>query len=378
MIDLYTLSVLVFAAVIAILIWRDRKNVQWSYGVLFMRRTSRFKKAIGDIAARSPRFWKFLSTIGVLACFGMMAYGIWLLFSIALAIAAGLIKVPALSFILPTPSPVGSTGPGYILIPFWFWLLTIFSVLVPHELMHGIVTRAEKLRLRSVGLLLFAIFPGAFVEPDEGQLKRAPVLSRLRVYAAGSFANFLVAAVVLGLTTFVIWPAATAPGITLLDVNATGPAGVAGMTAGTVLTEVNGVPITTSYAEYMSGRGYLIEELGSSKPGDMLIFMSTNQSYVVTLDNMNNATYMGIVYVPNTSIDVVFFLSTVAPLLTMLWLFSFAVGLFNILPIPALDGGLMVDTVAKKVSKKYGKQVARAIGLLVLALILYDFVGPLL
>lgn len=376
--DLYLLSVLAFVALVAFLIWRDRANVEWRYGVLFMRRTERFKDGISALAARSPRLWKGISTFAIFVCFVAMAYGLWLLGSIAAAVAAGLIRVPALQFILPTPSAVGTAGPGYILIPFWFWLVTIFTILVPHELLHGVITRVEKLRLRSVGLLLLAIFPGAFVEPDERQLKRAPLLSRLRVYAAGSFANFLVAGTILALTAFVIWPAVAAPGLTLLDVNATGPAGLAGLTAGITLDAVNGAPITTSYAEYMSGRGYLTEEVGSPRPGDVLTFSSAGRDYNVTLGQLDNRTYMGVIYTPNMAVDVVFFLSTVAPLLTMLWLFSFAVGLFNVLPIPALDGGLMAEAVAERITRRYGKRLARGVGFAVLALIIYDFVGPVL
>lgn len=378
MIDLYMLSVAAFFAIVAVLIWRDRANIDWSYGVLFMRRTERFKTTIGNIAAKWPTGWKILSTIGILVCFGAMAYGLLLLINIGVAVAAGLVHVPALQFILPTPAAAGTSGPGYILIPFWFWLITIAAILIPHELAHGIVTRAEKLKLRSVGLLLLAVFPGAFVEPDDKQLKRAPLLSRLRVYAAGSFANFIVAALILGLTVYVIWPAVSLPGITLLDVNATGPAGLAGLSAGLVIDSVNGKQITTSYLEYSSGSGYLGGEIGSPKPGTELNFSSAGKIYNVKLSEMNNRTYMGIVYAPNMKVDFVFFMTNVVPLLTMLWLFNFAVGLFNILPIPALDGGLMFQAVSERITKKYGKRIARAIGLLVLALIIYDFLGPVL
>jgi len=82
--------------------------------------------------------------------------------------------------------------PG-VTIPLWYGLIGLIVVMVVHELSHGVVARAEKLRLKSVGLVLFAVIPGAFVEPDEDELKKAPLLSRLRVYAAGSMANIVVA-----------------------------------------------------------------------------------------------------------------------------------------------------------------------------------------
>jgi len=50
-------------------------------------------------------------------------------------------------FVLPTFEATTSAGPGYILIPFWYWIIIIASILVPHELFHGIVARAEKIKL---------------------------------------------------------------------------------------------------------------------------------------------------------------------------------------------------------------------------------------
>jgi membrane-associated protease RseP (regulator of RpoE activity) len=376
MLDPYLLSVLAFVVILAVLIWRDRKNIEWSYYVLFMRRTERFRVGIGRIAGLSPRFWKLLSTIAVITCFGAMAYGLWFFIDLGAAIASGAVHTPALGLLLPSPVPFFTVGLGYVLVPFWFWLIAIVTILVPHEMLHGIIARAEKLRLKSVGLLLLAIFPGAFVEPDEAQLKRAPLITRLRVYSAGSFANFLTAGVILALTAFVIWPALVTPGITVVDVNATSPAGLAGMTAGTVLYSVNGTQITSTYDEYMKGHNFLLDEIGAPSPGAVLNFSSSNQSYVIKLEDVGNVSYSGIFYIPNTNVDVIFFLTVLIPLLTILWNLSYLVGLFNILPLPALDGGLMLDAVSQKMSKKYGKQFARTIGFMVLALIIYLFIGP--
>ncbi len=64
--DYYLLSVIAFFALLAVLIYRDRKKIQISYYLLYMRRTARFRNFIDSIAKASPRFWKVFGTVGVI------------------------------------------------------------------------------------------------------------------------------------------------------------------------------------------------------------------------------------------------------------------------------------------------------------------------
>ena len=367
MIDLYSLSVIVFFAILAVLIYKDRKNIDFKY-ILFMRRTKKFRNAIDNIARKSPLFWKIVGTIAILICLFYMIQGTYLLFTIQ----------PAVQFVLPTPSSTGSAGPGYILIPFWFWIITIFCILVPHELSHGIMARAQKIKLKSVGLLLLAIFPGAFVEPDEKEVKKAKTLTKLRIFSMGSFANFVVSFFILYLTLYLIWPLSVAPGIKLLNVTQGAPADLAGLKAGMILTETNGKKIIPTYTEYLNGSSYLSDELGNIKPNDTVIVKSDGNSYNVKLgfNEKTNSTYMGITYTPIFRVNPEFFLGILIPLLTMISLFSLAVGIVNILPIYPLDGGLMVEAITDRFAKKRSKQIVRAITYLVLIILIYSFLKP--
>lgn len=379
MIDLYLLSVIVFFAILAILIYRDRKHIEFKY-ILVMRRTKKFKKLIDKIAKKSPLLWKIIGTIAIAICFFYMFQGLYLISMMGYYVFTGVIEQPALQFVLPTPTATGAAGPGYILIPFWFWIIIIAIILIPHELSHGIVARAEKIKLKSVGLLLLAIFPGAFVEPEEKEIKKAKILTKLRIFSAGSFANFVVAFLIFLLTLYIIWPTSALPGIELLDVNASSPAGLAGLKSGMVLTKVNGISITTTYAEYLAGSGYFLDELKYAEPNQTIEIKADGNSYDVTLgfSEETNSTYMGIVYAPLFKIDREFFMGSLIPLLTMIFLFSFAVGLINILPIYPLDGGLIVQTVAERFAKKRSKEIVRAITSIVLIILIYDFIGPFL
>src|SRR3989344_2680531 len=375
MLSLYTTSVILFAAAVAVLIYIDRKNIEFKY-ILVMRRTERFKSIIDSIAQASPQFWKFVYSIAVVAAFGGMIYGLFSLGLVTLQVFQGDISQPPLQFILPTISSTGSSGPGYILIPCWFWVIIIAMILVPHELSHGIIARAEKIKLKSVGLLLLAIFPGAFVEPDEKQLKRAHTAAKLRVFSAGTFANFVIGAVVMLLAAYIIWPVMTDQSITITNVTAGGPAELAGVTNNSVINTINGMPITATYFDFATGRSYLQDELGESKPGDIVVLGSETREYRITLGkDESGRPFAGIFYSPNFRNLELF---SLLYLLTLIWLFSFAIGVFNILPIYPLDGGLMIEAVAELFKKGSGKKIAVTITYVMILVILYNFVWPLL
>jgi membrane-associated protease RseP (regulator of RpoE activity) len=375
--DAYFMSVVLFFAVLGVVIYRDRKNVEF-HTVVVMRRTERFRNLIDKIANISPRFWRIAATLGILMAVYVMVYGIYLLLKTSGMIISGAIKQPALQLVLPSPSATGAAGPGYFLIPFWFWMIIIGAILVPHEMMHGIIARAEKIRLRSVGLLLLIIFPGAFVEPDEKQLQKSRLLTRLRVFAAGSFANFSMALIIVGLLSFAIWPLASGTGVVLESVAENGPAALAGLHSGQLITSVNGRPIASTYGEYAAGRGYLMEEVGAISVGDELTFVADGEDYAMTVaSNPETGTpYVGINYQPVMKVPFQPFLTAVN-LLLLIAQFSLAVGMVNILPIYPLDGGLMFDAVVKKYVKgRRAQTIIHVVTYFLILVLLFDFVGP--
>lgn len=76
-------------------------------------------------------------------------------------------------------------------VPLYAWI-PLFLILLIHEGFHGIVARKVGIRLKSTGLLLAGIFPiGAFVEPDEKQLKSKKPVEQLKVFSAGPTSNLL-------------------------------------------------------------------------------------------------------------------------------------------------------------------------------------------
>lgn len=396
MIDFYLLSVVAFFALLAALIYRDRKKVQVSYYLLFMRRTKRFRDLIDSVARASPNFWKIFGTAGVIVAFIAMFFGIYSTSQAAGLALSGKIKEPAAGFIFPIPSSQPASFPGVIGIPFWFWIITIAIILVPHEFMHGVIARMEKVRLKSVGLLLLAIFPGAFVEPDEKQLAKKSLWPRLRVFAAGSFVNILIGLSVLFIAQS-IWAGAVQPGLVITSVTKNSPASLAGLEPGMVIQNFDGNP-KLSFSDYSSfvllskipnstsesapqilGQLLLISKLSKHGVGDNATLTADGKPYNIVLGNntrIPNLAYLGVSTSLNT--DGIGNFSVLYPLLAFIWLLSIFVGIFNILPIYPLDGGLMVDAVAKKYAKRKSKKIVRAITLAVLFILLLNFVGPYL
>ncbi|MFH0711304.1 MAG: site-2 protease family protein, partial [Candidatus Aenigmatarchaeota archaeon] len=243
MIDVYTISVIGFFALLAVALYRDRKHVEVKAYIFFLRKT-KIGLIFLDKIAKYATFWKIFGTIGIVVAFYLMLSGMYVLVEYGKLILTGVVKQPGLNLVLPSPTAHQVSGTGYIGIPFWTWIIIIASVMIPHELTHGILARVEKIKVKSVGLALFAIFPGAFVEPDERQLKKIGILGRLRIFAGGGFANFLVYLLVIGLVSLMIWPSFVPGGVVITQVNADGPAAAAGIINGTVITEINNSPLT--------------------------------------------------------------------------------------------------------------------------------------
>jgi len=165
-------------------------------------------------------------------------------------------------YITPPPEPGFAEGfvpllPG-ITIPLDelpLLLVPIGIAILLHELAHALVARAVGVRVKDAGFILLAFIPGAFVEPDEGELRGAPTTSRLKVYSAGVAANVILAAVAFGL--LILLAPVLNNGVIILDVEGGSPADLGGLKKGMVVVEVNGVNVR-SLDEFLR----VLEELG--------------------------------------------------------------------------------------------------------------------
>ncbi|HET6398832.1 MAG TPA: site-2 protease family protein, partial [Candidatus Thermoplasmatota archaeon] len=170
-----------------------RWNLSLMLGIILMVRTQRGKGAL-EVLARPKRLWNVLGDFGILLTLtGMLLMTLLFLWSVWFALQpdSGVQPLGASEIlVIPGVNPF---------VPLWYGILALILTLVVHEGGHGILARANNMRVKSLGLL-FAVVPiGAFVEPDEEDLNSSTRRNRLRVFAAGPLLNLIFAALFLGL-----------------------------------------------------------------------------------------------------------------------------------------------------------------------------------
>ena len=210
--DWYLVSVIVFIAVLAVLVYRDRRKYKRE-SILLLRRTQRGKATLVWLGTRFPRFWKYVGFVSVVTGFIVSVYGLKMLadnFTRSLVVKA---STPGLALLLPSPTSQPIFGYGFLAVPFWYWIICIALLSLVHEGFHGIFTAREGVRIKSWGMGILAVIPLAFVEPDEKKLEKKGTWPMLRVYSAGSFANFLAAGASLLIVIALVMSIYTASGV---------------------------------------------------------------------------------------------------------------------------------------------------------------------
>jgi membrane-associated protease RseP (regulator of RpoE activity) len=183
--------------------WRKRGITTWGpIPLAIFFRTTRGLNLL-DRLGQFKRFWRVLASAGVPLVVLSMVYFL----AILLLMTYLMIQKP--------PEPSSYNAPRNILlipglneyIPFvWGWI-ALFVTMVVHEFAHGILSRVEGVRVKSMGIITFLVAPiAAFVEPDEvelfGNKEKPPVVSkgaRIRILSAGVISNFLVAFLAMAL-----------------------------------------------------------------------------------------------------------------------------------------------------------------------------------
>ncbi len=313
----HQITILVFVLFLIAFLWKDRENIE-RHGLLFLRRTKKGIELIKRIAERFSGFFKVWSTVGVYLSLVVTVFGfLFLLHSVVNTLfQAGL--EPAVGLVLPTVSETPSMSPGVFFIPFWYWIIGVASVMVVHEMSHGIVGVNEGFNIKSVGWLLLAILPGAFVEPEGEEMLpekkqeedgeeesstnpwgEGPALSKLRVLAAGSWSNLCFALLIVVLL-FSITTAETGQreiigmyehnGVRISTVANNSPAQEQGLEEGMVIQSIGGQEVRHSrdFQQATSGitPNQTLEISGKFNSSDFSINGTAGETFLDT-----NATY---------------------------------------------------------------------------------------
>jgi len=321
------LSVVVatYAVVLGLKTWRP----EWlkRYGVVLegaaiLLRTERFNSIIQRLGARFKKYLLVYGSLSVVAGTFLAAYGTYMLHVNAWLLAVGATGAA------PTHPIIPGITVGFEALP--YLALAFLVTLIPHELTHGLVLAAEKLKVKSAGVMLFLVLPGGFVELDEDKLAKARLSTKLRVFASGSFTNLIVGLIIVLISSLILVPS----GVIVKKIVPGTPAAEA-LKPGDVIVTMNNTRI-----KHFED---LVEFLAGTKPGNIVILgvkrgeEAFNVTITLAAHPLNNSRGFIGAYFDNYSPS-----DPSGVLARAIWwilVVTISISVINILPIYPLDGG---------------------------------------
>ena len=377
--------ILIFYLIVILFVAYNWKRIERQAKIIFLFRTKLGLKWM-DKYSQKFREWVILfGYIGMGTGFVGLVVISYVLVSNLYSLITKPEAVSGVSLVLP-----GVHVPGLGVLPFWYWILAIFAIAVVHEFSHGIVARAHNIPVKNTGLVFFGPILGAFVEPDEKKLRKEQDIVQYSVLAAGSFSNIVLAVVALLFLNFAFMPLqetmVTPSGFSFDSyVNENLPAAEAGIEPGTIITGINNQKVS-NFQEFG-------DELAFYRPGESIVVNTAEKDYTITLaknpDNEKKP-FLGVLNIQN-EFDVKEnyqagagkVLYTVLYWLTgfLRWLFllSIGIGLFNLLPLPIVDGGRMAQVFLHKLKgPEKGEKLYHKVSLFFLLVLLLNLFYPML
>ncbi len=351
MVSFDTAATISLIAVLALAVFYNRSKLSFHRWGIFYAAMYRTKTGIPTMERLARKYRRVFETLAPwiigLGFIGMA----FVTFDLARSLITILVgtSTPTVGVVLPFKAK------GVFYVPFFYWITSIFVILIIHEGMHGVMARVYNLPVKNSGLVvlgaLVPLIPGAFVEPDEKKLTTASRKKQLAVYAAGPAANIVTGLILMLLMFTVITPYTdtfySKDGVVVTELmDGNPPAQQAGMAIGDKIIEINGQAIKET-EDFSTA-------LKESNPGDMVNIVTTEAVRDVTLGENpdNKKAWLG-VYVdsplkaPTWATYVALWIKD---LIFWIYLLSLGVGLFNLVPLGPVDGGRMFLTMLQGIT----------------------------
>lgn len=303
-------------------------------GFAIVLKTTKLNSWIEREGEKHSGLWKLVGDTGIVSGLLLATFGAYTL------------HLNLFNFFLQ-PKKAGAVVPvipgvtvGLDILP--YFMIALALILIPHELFHGLIAAAHKLKIKSAGMVLFLIFPGGFIEPDEEKLKSSRLRHQLRVYSAGSLANLIVFIILYLLFSLLLsLSLISSAGICVSDVLPGYPAdGV--LRKGDTIVSVNGTAVKTleEFTEIMSKAGV----------GNRITLgvVRDSREMVINVTTVASPDGRAIIGIRTYEMVKPYFVYNA------IWLsmvFSISVAIINILPIYPLDGGLIVMALLNQAFK---------------------------
>jgi membrane-associated protease RseP (regulator of RpoE activity) len=308
-----------------------------------------------------------LRAVTVLA--GFTGYMFYLLALNSYNILVSVVASVSTASIAPLSNQVAGVAPLIpgLDTPLFAGIIALVVILIVHEMSHGVLASMLKVRLKSVGLLMFGLVPvGAFVEPEEKQVAKLPMIDQDKIMAAGVSSNFL-----LMLIFFV-------PMLLMIPY----VVGHIYQQSVVITATIPGYPahnVVPVGSRLVSWNGYMVSNLtsfesfaGNESPGSVINLVTSTGSYTFTSQKVNG-TSRGLIGIdvgqvskavtPTFGDKTIYFFYTLFALLFML---NFLVAVVNLLPLPGLDGWRVYGASIKN------RRFVRALTYIVLLMLLVN------
>ncbi len=249
---------------------------------------------------------------------------------------------------------LAKTAPGATLIlpgvniPFAEGIIALALILVVHEGAHAVLARVGKVKILSSGVVLFGIIPiGAFVEPDDRQLKKLDNEKQTRVLAAGSAANLLTS-----LAMFAVFLAFL---VSTEQYKETGLLVLGGNESGAVIYRING----------QDAMAFLQSADNETKYSKTHVFETSAGTYEGTITKGTLYDLSSLFFIakyPNPALQFLY------NLLGLAFSLNFVIGVVNLLPLPFFDGYRLLEINFRS------KEIMKAVSWLTVLAFIINFI----
>ncbi|MEM3370617.1 MAG: site-2 protease family protein [Candidatus Woesearchaeota archaeon] len=392
------LAFLVFIAVLSIIMLKNKKKLTVQkivYPIIYII-LYKTRLGLGLMKRISDRYRRVIILLGY--CF------IGFAFAGMLFISYNILRTMLKFLISPATTETGmaliypgTQIPGIGYLSFSYWLVGLFLIALVHELAHGIMASAHNLKIKSSGFAVLGIiapvFPAAFVEPDEKEMKKKSPIQQYSILAAGPIINIILAMIIFAALPYVADSSnntlapfedklTTPTGFAFTVINSSVPAGIAGIPNNTIFNTFNGVQVNSS--EYFITQLYYCV-----KPGQQVTLSNNNASYsLITSQHPSNPNraYLGIQNIKNIREvnpkykGIYPAYSWLKELIRWIFLFNLFIGLTNLLPIFVTDGARILQVALLDIysNKKRADKIWKVINLAFLLLVIMGLLAPII
>ncbi|MBU0667446.1 MAG: site-2 protease family protein [Nanoarchaeota archaeon] len=346
--------IILFYAIIVFIVVYFRKKFDFQAKFIALYRTKFGIKFMERFANRHSELVRIIGLVAIGAAYMGMIFIVFFIFKGFYSLFFIPDAPPVLSPVIPGVPIPGSP----IFVPFWYGIIALFIVVVFHEAGHGVVALANKVKVDHTGIVFFGPLIGAFVEPDEKELKKKSDVVQYSIFAAGPFANMILTAIILLLFVLAFNPLIDANydsvGIYFKEIQEGYPAELAGVLPNEVYTSLNG--------EEILAVNDFVAILDDVRPGENVTLSNSNYSHVITTEGSPDDPskgYLGVMGIQNKVVlrnpklripfkGFMWFYG----LLQWVAMLSLGIGLANLLPLGPVDGGRMLSLSLQKIKGK--------------------------